>query len=126
MAKTYPHVLVITAAPPGEAPLWVREKWVGLSLPLYQSKSSPVSSLASGVISGPRNCFSSLVALLTGRFHRESGFVVESKVAIELLAQASPEAANWWRENTPHLLKTGRYFIFQDGCGYAQSAPPTV
>ena len=33
--------LLVTATPPGEAPLWVREKWVGIELPLMQRWSIP-------------------------------------------------------------------------------------
>src|SRR5437660_9122721 len=39
--------LRITSVPPGEAPLWVREKWVGLSLPLAQRKAQARSLFTS-------------------------------------------------------------------------------
>jgi hypothetical protein len=32
--------------------------------------------------------------------------------AIDILEQTSPVAAEWWRENTPHLLGMGGWFGF--------------
>lgn len=112
-----PMRLEITAVPPGEAPLWVREHWVGLLLPLAQRKNSPISFFTSGVLSGPKGFMSCLLALLTGKFERLSGFVVEVRPAIEALETRAPEAANWWRENTPHLLRGKQYFVFHGSVG---------
>src|SRR2546430_13393547 len=61
----------ITSVPPGEAPLWVREKWVGLSLPLAQRKAQARSLFTSGVLSGPRGFFASIGALLAGKLQRD-------------------------------------------------------
>jgi hypothetical protein len=109
--------LEIVSVPPGEAPLWVRERWVGLLLPLAQRKGAPVSARGSGVLSGPKGLVSSLLASLTGKSERQSGFVVEVRPAIETLAASSPEAADWWRENTPHLFRGRRYFVFHESVG---------
>ena len=43
----------IIAVPPGEAPLWVREKWVGVELPVARY-SSACTFYAYGVLSLPR------------------------------------------------------------------------
>lgn len=115
--------LQITSVPSGEAPLWVREQWVGLKLPLAQRKATPLTLLTSGVLSGPRNLLSCLLALLTGKLERQSGFLVESRVAVAILALKSPEAAAWWRENTPHQLKPGRQFVFLQEDGHVD--PPS-
>jgi hypothetical protein len=54
---------------------------------------------------------------LFGFGQREFGYTVESKVAIELLAARSPEAAQWWHQNTPQFAEPGRYFMFAaDSC----------
>src|SRR6266702_2282223 len=106
--------LRITSVPPGEAPLWVREKWVGLSLPLAQRKAQ----------SGPRGFFASIAALLAGKLQRRSGFVVETQAAISVLAKSSPEAAAWWQENTPHLLRKTRYFVFPQDVGHVSETGP--
>ena len=81
--------LRITSVPPGEAPLWVREKWVGLSLPLAQRKARALSLFTSGVLSGPRGFFSSIGALLAGKLERRSGFLVETQAAIAVLGNSS-------------------------------------
>jgi hypothetical protein len=33
------------------------------------------------------------------------GYLVRADRAIELLSASAPAAADWWRENTPHLLR---------------------
>jgi len=113
-----PLSLRVTSTPPGEAPLWVREKWVGLVLPLAQRAASPVSIQVSGILSGPKGFMSSLVAFLLGRYERQSGYVVEVLPALEILGRGSPEAASWWRENASHLVKPKRFFVFHHSVGY--------
>jgi hypothetical protein len=56
--------------PPGEAPAWVREKWIGLELPLAQSSSSPMAGGTYGVLSGPRSFFGLLALLVRGKYRR--------------------------------------------------------
>lgn len=113
--------LVISEVPPGEAPLWVREKWVGLSIPLIQSTTKPLEFRTNGLLTGSLGFFGYLVALFSGKLKRETGFLVESKVAIDLLSKSAPEAASWWAENTPHLLQAKQYFVFHENCGHAQA-----
>lgn len=113
--------LLITSIPPGEAPTWVREKWVGLSLPLAQRSSKPQKFFSIGVLSSPKSFLGWLRAWLNGGIRRESGFIVESQVAIEILSKKSPEAAEWWQKNTPKLLKPRHYFLFQKDTGYIKN-----
>jgi hypothetical protein len=103
----------IVRVPAGEAPFWVREKWVGLSMPLIRGHESARTLHTAGVLSGPRGHWSRLWALVRGRLVRETGFLVEVEVAVAALAVKSPEAARWWREHTPHLFEPGRAFMFQ-------------
>jgi hypothetical protein len=115
--------LKIISTPPGEAPDWVREKWVGLVLPLAQkSPDVHVYRTGGGVLSSPKSHFDWLVAWLSGKLNRESGHVVECVAAVEVLSHASPDAANWWYKNTPHLMKPHKYFLFQEGTGYVQTS----
>ena len=116
-----PLGLLVTAVPPGEAPLWVREKWLGLSLPLAQRNAKPVSYLTAGVLSGPKSPAALLVALFTGKLARQRGFRVSSLRAVEVLARSSPEAAAWWRQNAPRQLEPHRYFVFHEGTGHVIS-----
>ncbi len=112
--------LVITAVPFGDAPLWVREKWIGVSVPLAQSSDKALNVRTVSVLSKTNHILGFLFACLFGRTKRETGFLVESKLAIELLARSSPEAANWWYENTPQLLKLNQYFLFDEQCGHTE------
>ena len=118
--------LVITKVPPGEAPLWVREKWVGLSIPLVQSSTKPLMLRTTGVLTGSNGFFRCLIVLFSGKLKRENGFIVESKVAIDLLSISAPEAASWWSENTPHLLRSKQYFVFHESSGHAQTIEQAV
>lgn len=113
--------LHITSVPAGEAPLWVREQWVGLALPLAQRRATPLVFLTSGVLSGPTGFLSCLLALLTGKLERQSGYLVESRVAVAILALKNPEAAAWWQENAPRQLKPKRLFVFQQGVGHVNA-----
>ena len=109
--------LCITRAPSGEAPLWVREKWVGLALPLYQAESAPRSFRTSGVVSGPQSIIARMAARWQGNLPRKSGYVVSANDAMAILEAHAPDAALWWRSNAPHLIRNGRYFLFDPNCG---------
>ena len=117
------RLIRIEAVPPGEAPQWVREQWVGLALPLVGGQSSPRSVLTSGVLSGPKSVWASLVAMFSGRLVRRTGYLVESSAAVAILASKSPAAARWWRENTPRLVRPGRYLVFPYEVGRVVEAP---
>jgi len=71
-----------------------------------------------------RGFFASIGALLAGKLQRRSGFVVETLAAIAVLAKSSPEAAAWWQENTPHLLRKTRYFVFPQDVGHVSETGP--
>jgi hypothetical protein len=109
-SKTKPSVRII-AIPPGEAPLWVREKWVGLELPLTRWVSSR-TFVGFGALSGPRTCLAQLWAHVQGRSVRINGFPVDASRAVDILNRSSPEAAGWWRENAAELILPKRYLIF--------------
>lgn len=106
------HKIRIIAVPPGEAPLWVREKWVGLELPLAQRSAVAQNRLSAGVLSGPKSFLSALAGCFARRYEQKLGFTVSVIPALHVLEAASPEAANWWRSNTPHLCKPWRNFLF--------------
>jgi len=108
------QTIEIVFPPAGEAPLWVREKWIGLRLPVVLREAKPVRVLTSGVLTGPKSLLAALARLLLGRYRRQRGYAVEVLTAIAALEQVSPDAARWWRENTPHLLKPKRYFLFEE------------
>jgi hypothetical protein len=101
----------IIAIPPGEAPLWVREKWVGLTLPLARFGSANTFHTF-GVLSGPRTFLPQVWALARGRSNKIYGFPVNAARAVEVLSHASPDAAAWWQENARELILPGRYLLF--------------
>ena len=102
----------ITRTPPGEAPEHIRRAWIGLELPVAKGSSGQQRKLGVGVHSGPRTWLGVLFAILRGRAKRETGYVVEAKVALDLLAAHAPEAADWWRTHAPRFTEPGRYFLF--------------
>jgi hypothetical protein len=113
-------LLLITSVPLGDAPLWVREKWLGLTLPLAQPKAAPLTFLTTGVLSeASRGWLPCLRALLTGKLERQSGYRVEARAAVAELAKVHPEAASWWRENAAHLFRGKHYFVFNQEAGHA-------
>ena len=82
----------IISIPPGQAPEWVRKKWVGLVIPLPEQETS-------GLQMGVRG----------GKAENQGGYQVETREAIRRLEDKSPEASRWWRENlipeaTPRLV----------------------
>jgi hypothetical protein len=115
----------ITSVPPGEAPLWVREKWVGLELPISGPPKSRTYRTA-GVITGPKSLLGGLSAILRGRTEKVQGYRVSGEAALAALEDASPNAAAWWRANVPRHFKPGKYLVFHaSACTpLASIAPP--
>ena len=101
----------IISAPFGEAPLHIREAWIGLVLPLAVPSVRSVW-IVGGVLTGPRTALGHWLQLLLGRGSRHAGYVVNVVAAVALLDRANPSAAAWWRENTPDLLAENRNFVF--------------
>jgi hypothetical protein len=94
----------IVQPPFGEAPLWVREAWVGIDLPLVR-EGGPRKYLVTGVITGSNTFWQLVWAWMRGRTFLIAGYPVRTEAAIELLSATAPAAADWWRENAPHLLR---------------------
>ncbi|PTX90952.1 hypothetical protein [Opitutus sp. ER46] len=92
----------IVATPPGEAPLEVREQWVGLELPLMGGEVSAVQIETCGVV--------------TGEIDREEtiGYVIDIEDAMLALASKSPSAVAWWRTNAAHLFEAGGTLVFHE------------
>src|SRR3954470_18176769 len=102
----------IKSTPPGEAPEHVRQAWIGLEIPVPPRFAGCRRCLGFGVLSGPKSRLGTLFAILFGRAQRETGYIVEANVAIDLLASRSPDAAAWWREHAPRFIEPGRHFMF--------------
>lgn len=102
----------IISTPPGDAPLWVREKWVGIELPTARC-TGPAVAVGFGVFS--KNAWSfwrRLIGLFSGEGELVKGYVVNALTAVQLLEQVSPKAADWWRQSTPRALTSKDNFMF--------------
>ena len=102
----------IISVPPGEAPEDIRRAWVGLTLPLAPGEVGPRPLPAFGVVSGPRTRVGQLWRVVTGRAPKSMQYVIRIDDALAALERASPEAAAWWRANTPDLVGSRRLFGF--------------
>jgi hypothetical protein len=111
--RANPSLVRIVAAPPGEAPLWVREQWVGLELPLAANTAKPQRYVTSGVLSGPLSFWQLILWQFIGRLKPASGYPVDVAAALSVLETKSPEAARWWHENVPDLRTRKRRFLFR-------------
>jgi len=114
----------IVDTPPGEAPLAVRQAWVGLVLPLWPGEAGPRSVLTAGVLSGPRSLWGFLWGRLIRRFKPLDGFLVDAAAAVDILARHDPSAAAWWRERAPLAVASGRVLVFRaDVCELVKGSP---
>lgn len=81
----------IIATPHGNAPEWVREKWVGCVFPNIGNTCGHVPILCRDVL--PRQ----------GRFgiiwHETAGYVIEQSTALQVLAVHAPDAAGWFESH---------------------------
>lgn len=83
----------IIAMPPGQAPEWVRKEWIGLELPMIPMESVLFQ-----------------VGVFGGTPEKLDGYPADAQVAIDLLSKKSPKAAEWWRDNAPHVLADSLVF----------------
>ena len=88
----------IIAVPPGQAPEWVRQRWIGAEIPLYGSPEGYDGEL-SGVMDG------------TPSSENAGGYDVLVEDALTALEQLSQEAANWWRNEWP-MYGFINHFVF--------------
>ena len=100
----------IVQRPIGEAPDWVRDAWIGMSLPLASERERKWRCLSG--LTEPHSALSQILAIFSGKTYAVKGFVVNAKTAVDRLAEHHPGAAAWWREHTPHMLTGRRYFAF--------------
>ena len=72
----------IISTPPGQAPLEIREQWVGITIPIVDNISAIYQ-----------------MGVLGGKPEDLGGYTVETNVAMQELEKKSPQAADWWRKN---------------------------
>ena len=119
----------IIATPAGEAPLSVREAWVGLLLPLKKKyKPVPTKIPVFGLLTAPKSVIGQIIALILGRYDGfKEVYLVDSVGAIEVLKTKDAEAAQWWLVHAPHTISPRKSFGFEvDVCELAQDTQPRV
>ena len=88
----------IIATPPGQAPLWVREEWIGLVIPLAE-----------------HNVLGTQIGVNGGQPENLGGYKVRTSDAINQLKRKSTEASSWW-EQSMHLPSIPQLVFAKDVC----------
>jgi hypothetical protein len=109
----------IVSLPKGDAPADLRRAWIGLRL--YAPFGLQQQIAVAGVLR--HSLIRRIWSHITGRYGLWDGYLVNAEEAIRRLASRDPDAAAWWRSNTPHLLQEGQGLIFEADCG-ADLGPP--
>lgn len=104
----------IVRQPIGPAPAWVKDAWIGVSLPL--AVVGEHKTRAYNLLTMPRSRLGHLWATLRGKSISVSGYYVNAALAVELLDAVRPDAAKWWRDNAADLLDGVSLFIFDSPC----------
>ncbi|MFA6554675.1 MAG: hypothetical protein WCS89_04195 [Candidatus Paceibacterota bacterium] len=92
----------IVSTPPGQAPEWVRQEWIGAVIPLPKQSSVGIQVGARG-----------------GKPQNLGGYQVETTEAMKELGKKSPEAVKWWEGNVP-LKAIPRLVFSRDVCELVQ------
>ena len=111
--QTFPiaREVEIVVAPGGDPPDWVRKSWVGLRLPVIGDVHKMEIH---DITTAPRSRFGWFLARLLKRLVPARGYQINAAQAVEILERSKPEAAKWWRENTPHILDGRTNIMFHE------------
>lgn len=112
----------ISSRPAGDAPDWVRDAWIGLTLPTRQT--SPRVWRAMKLANWRGNVFLRLWDMLRGKSYRCSGYAVNGKAAVAVLEKSRPDAADWWKTHAGPMV-TGRSGLIFDAACCEQVDGPT-
>jgi len=102
----------IIATPPGEAPEEIRKSWIGVVIPLPANAQTVQERAGYGVLTGPRSLLLALLSFLHKTKVKRKSYRVSSLDAIEALAKKDHSAAEWWRKNSPHLMRRHWQLLF--------------
>jgi hypothetical protein len=92
----------IIARPPGQAPEWVRDAWIGIKLPVSEEQPGLDATLR-GVVD------------LENTSENANGYAVDGFEAFDLLKKHNSDAALWWQENAATAL-LGKLVFKRDVC----------
>ena len=107
-------IIEITDVPPGAAPDWVRQTWVGMQLKAVQS--TPVTMPTVSMRGGQKSKLSIIWNMLSGQATTRTGYIVNARDAIGLMALKNEEAAQWCIDNTPLALDPKQVLLFEQSC----------
>lgn len=109
-------IIEIHSTPQGKNPLWVREAWVGLQLPSLDEVpiKVPVADVGNrpSVRALVRGLKDGAVAPLKERF----GYSVNAKIAVGIVSLTNEDAARWWLENVPEMMRQDMPLLFETAC----------
>ena len=94
-------IIEIVKTPPGEAPLWVRKRWVGVKLWIDENAPDPDKGTEIGIRGG--------------KAKNSGGYPVQTYIAIETLAIHDESASIWWTKNV-RLDLIPRFVFAKDVC----------
>ena|SRR5579862_3402272 len=102
----------IIDVPPGQAPEWVRQQWVGLELPVAEEPRDDQEYTQLGARGGnPENI---------------GGYRIKADIAFDALRQRSPLAVTWWEAHAPHAFLPSSSLVFRrDVCEIAPETSET-
>jgi hypothetical protein len=100
----------------GKNPLWVREAWVGLQLPSLDE--IPIKVPVADV--GNRPSFGALFRSLkdgsADPIKERFGYSVNAKIAVGIVSFTNEDAARWWLENVPQMMRQDMPLLFETAC----------
>jgi hypothetical protein len=102
----------IIAVPAGEAPYSVRQAWIGLTFPVA-GDGRKHKWRSCGVLNGPKSRLAAIIWLILGKYEIAEGYLVDARLAVEMLSEKDRFAADWWKEHTPDLLRNGGCLLFR-------------
>ena len=112
--QTFPiaHEVEIVIAPGGDPPDWVRKSWVGLRLPVIGDvQEMDIHGVSAAT---PKGKIGRALARLLRRLVPARGYLINAAQAVDILEDSKPEAARWWRENTPQMLDGRANLMFHE------------
>ena len=104
----------IREVPPGKAPYEIRQKWVGLVLPVAPPDMQSV--YMQSLLTAPKTYLGIFVASRDEDFLANGAFFVSGPAALMVLAQISTDAVKWWGKNAPFFQNKRSAFLFTAAC----------
>ena len=104
----------IREVPPGEAPYEIRQKWVGLVLPV--APPTMRETYMKSLLTEPKTYLGIFIASRDEDFLANGAFFVSGPTAIEALLQSSFDAVKWWKRNAPFFQNKRSAFLFSAAC----------